>query len=126
MSQPAETHSTHATRFTHFADFYPFYLGEHSQLACRKLHYVGTSLHLLILAAALFTGHYAWIIASVVCGYAFAWVGHYFIEHNRPATFKYPFFSLRGDYVMLFQAVTGRLDHAHFKSPGKDLKATSA
>ncbi len=101
--------------YTRFADFYPFYLGEHSNPTCRALHYVGTSLAMGILLLALVTGNIIWILGSVVCGYAFAWVGHFFVEHNRPATFKYPFYSLMGDYVMLFEAVAGRLNHENFK-----------
>lgn len=50
---------------------------------------------------------YPWKLA--VIGYFFAWVGHFFFEHNRPATFVYPSYSLICDLIMWFQTVTGRL-----------------
>lgn len=104
------------TTYANFADFYPFYLGEHSNAICRGLHYVGTSLAMLILVLSLLTANYVGLLGAALCGYGFAWVGHFFLEHNRPATFKHPFYSLMGDYLMLFQALTGRLDHKHFKN----------
>ena len=81
-----------------FADFYPFYLGEHRNPACRLLHFTGTTLAAVLLVAAPVTRHWWLIAGALVAGYAFAWVGHYFFEHNRPATFKYPLFSFIGDW----------------------------
>ena len=96
-------------KFANLAEFYPYYLGEHANRTCRRLHFVGSSLGLLILAYALITGTY-WLIAlALVQGYAFAWVGHFFFEHNKPATFKYPLLSLRGDWLMWWQMLTGRI-----------------
>jgi hypothetical protein len=92
-----------------FADFWPFYLREHSRPATRALHLVGTSLSLLLLVsgAALRSGRF--VVLALVCGYAFAWVGHFFVEHNRPATFKYPLWSFAADWKMWALALTGRL-----------------
>jgi hypothetical protein len=92
-----------------FAEFWPFYLREHSRRATRTLHLVGTTLSLLLLAsaAALRSGSVA--LVAIVTGYAFAWVGHFFVEHNRPATFKYPLWSLAADWKMWRLAITGRL-----------------
>jgi hypothetical protein len=92
-----------------FAEFWPFYLREHSKAATRALHLTGTSLSLLILLAAVVLGRPALLLAVLVCGYAFAWVGHFFVEHNRPATFKYPLWSFRADFKMWALALTGRL-----------------
>jgi hypothetical protein len=93
-----------------FSDFYPYYLREHSNRTSRILHYIGTSLFLSILFWSLITGRYTILIAGPFAGYGFAWVGHFFFEKNKPATFKYPFFSLASDFVMLFHFVTGQIE----------------
>ena len=90
-------------------EFWPFYLREHSRPATRALHLVGTSASLLLVLAAIVSLRPALVIASLVCGYAFAWIGHFFVEHNRPATFKHPLWSFRADFRMLRCALTGRL-----------------
>ena len=92
-----------------FAEFYPLYLAEHRQPLNRKLHFAGSTLALICLFFLVFTGNLMWLLAAVVCGYAFAWVGHFFVEHNRPATFKRPLFSLMGDWVMWWQILTLKL-----------------
>ena len=97
------------TKYSSFADFYPFYLSEHSNRTCRRLHFVGTSLGLALIATALATQNAWWLLAGLVCGYAFAWVGHFFFEHNRPATFTYPFYSFLGDWVMWKDMLSGRI-----------------
>lgn len=96
-------------RFASFAEFYPFYLTEHANRTCRRLHFVGTTGVLACLATALVTGNAWWLLATVVCGYGFAWVGHFFFEHNRPATFKYPGYSFIGDWVMYRDMWLGRV-----------------
>lgn len=96
-------------KFATLAEFYPYYLGEHANPTCRRLHFVGSSLGLLILAYALVTGTYWLIAVALVQGYAFAWVGHFFFEHNKPATFKYPLLSWRGDWLMWWHMLTGRI-----------------
>ena len=96
--------------FQSFAEFYPYYLQEHGNPTCRRLHFVGTSIVLTIIAAVL-AGVSAWLLLALpVVGYGFAWVGHYVFEKNRPATFKYPFYSLAGDFVMFKDMLTGRID----------------
>lgn len=92
-----------------FKDFYPFYLGEHSNRICRALHFMGTFLLLFLLAYAITTKQYTLLFALPVVGYGFAWVGHFVFEKNRPATFKYPFYSLMGDFLMFWQLLTGKL-----------------
>lgn len=102
--------STEAVRtFNSFAEFYPFYLQEHSNDTCRRLHYVGSLLVLAILACALATQKWIWLLAIPFAGYGFAWVGHFAFEKNKPASFKYPLYSLMGDWVMLRDALTGRI-----------------
>lgn len=95
--------------FNRFAEFYPFYLDEHRNRTCRRLHFVGTTLALSILVYSAINA-WAWgILVALVCGYAFAWVGHFFFEKNRPATFKHPFYSFIGDWVMWKDMLTGRI-----------------
>ena len=96
-------------RFSSFAEFYPYYLQEHSNATCRRLHYVGSLLVLAIIAYAVMTQQWFWLLAIPLVGYGFAWVGHFVFEKNRPATFDYPFYSLMGDWVMLKDALTGRI-----------------
>jgi hypothetical protein len=93
-------------RFGTFADFYPFYLGEHANRVSRRLHFVGTSIALVMLVAALVTLTWWLVLAALIQGYAFAWVGHFFFEHNKPATFKYPRYSLMGDWRLWWEILT--------------------
>ena len=86
--------------YSSFKEFYPYYLQEHSDTRCRALHYIGSTLVLIVLAYALFTQSYGWLLAVPVIGYGFAWLGHFIFEKNKPATFKYPLYSLMGDWVM--------------------------
>ncbi|WP_428821125.1 Mpo1-like protein [Microbulbifer sp. MCCC 1A16149] len=97
-------------KFDSFKAFYPFYLNEHSNLTCRRLHFVGTALVIGLLIAALVTQRWGLLAVLPVAGYGFAWVGHFFFEHNRPATFKNPFYSLWGDFVMFKDMLLGRIE----------------
>jgi hypothetical protein len=94
---------TESPPYRSFAEFYPFYLGEHRDAGCRRLHFIGTSIAALLLATALLSWKWWLVAVAVVQGYAFAWAGHYFFEHNRPATFRYPLFSLMGDWRMWWE-----------------------
>lgn len=80
--------------FKSFEDFYPFYLGEHGNTVNRRLHIIGSTISILLLLTALFTGKYIFLLAGIIQGYGFAWVGHFFFEKNKPATFEYPFYSV--------------------------------
>jgi hypothetical protein len=97
------------SRYQSFKEFWPFYLGEHANPKNRKLHFMGTSLVLIIAAYAIASGHYKLLWIVPFAGYGFAWVGHFIVEKNRPATFTYPFWSLAGDFKMFFMTVSGRL-----------------
>ena len=92
-----------------FAEFYPFYLSQHANVVCRRLHFTGTLLVLVLLTFSLLTGNFIWLLALPVVGYGFAWLGHFAFEKNKPATFTYPIYSLRGDWVMFFQMLSGRI-----------------
>ena len=97
------------TRFDSLSEFYPFYLGEHRNRTCRRLHFVGSSLTLGCLAALVLTGQWLWLPAAFVCGYGFAWVGHFAFEKNRPATFRHPLYSFVSDWIMYKDILTGKI-----------------
>jgi len=90
-------------------EFYPFYLDEHSDRTCRRLHFTGTSLSLILLLAAVAARSGWLLLLAPLQAYALAWIGHFFFEHNRPATFNYPLLSLRGDWRMWWEILTGKI-----------------
>lgn len=92
-----------------FDEFWLFYLREHARPRTRAFHYAGTTLVILIAAAAIVTGSWLLLLAMPVAGYAFAWFSHMVIEHNRPATFTYPAWSLAADFKMYGLWLAGRL-----------------
>jgi len=96
-------------KYTSFWSFYPYYLTEHSDLTNRVLHFIGTAGLIGILITTIVLQKW-WMLALIpVCGYGFAWVGHFFIEKNRPATFTYPLYSLGSDFVMFWHILTGQI-----------------
>ncbi len=97
-----------AGRYKSFREFYPFYIHEHQNRTCRRIHVVGSALVLVILGVAIITRNPWWLLGMPLVGYGFAWVGHFFFEKNRPATFRYPLWSLMGDWRMFFETVTGQ------------------
>jgi hypothetical protein len=96
-------------RYANFREFYPYYLSEHANAMCRRMHFVGTSLVLVVFAAAVLTRDARWLWLAPLCGYGFAWLGHFVFEKNRPATFKHPLYSLAGDWVMYADILRGRV-----------------
>ncbi len=92
-----------------YKEFWPYYLRQHSNSLCRGLHFAGTTLAIVNLALFLVTGSPLFLLTSLVCGYGPAWIGHFFIEKNRPATFKYPLWSLISDFRMYFMWLNGSL-----------------
>ena len=96
------------TRFTSLKEFFPFYLREHRNPTSRILHFIGTSLIGLWIVLALFTGNAWWLVLVPIGGYGFAWVGHAFFERNKPATFKYPIFSLASDFILFWRLLIGQ------------------
>lgn len=95
--------------YKRFAEFYPFYLSQHQHPTCRLLHFIGSWLVLLILAYTLISHRWLSLILIPVIGYGFAWLGHFFFEKNRPATFTYPWYSLLGDWVMFKDILLGKI-----------------
>ena len=92
-----------------FAEFYPFYLGEHSNLMCRRLHFLGSTLALLCLAMLVRSGDWAWLLYGLIAGYGCAWIGHFGFEKNKPASFKRPLYSFMGDWLMYRDIWLGRV-----------------
>lgn len=95
--------------YASFREFYPFYLTEHSNRMCRRMHFIGSTLVLIALIWMIVGGHgwYWWLLP--LFGYGFAWIGHFFFEKNKPATFKHPLYSLLGDWVMYAAMLRGKI-----------------
>jgi len=91
-----------------FEEFYPYYLNEHRKLGTRVTHFIGTSLFFILAIMAIIQINGFILLAGVVCAYFFAWIGHFFIEKNKPATFKYPWMSLKGDFKLYFEILLGK------------------
>jgi hypothetical protein len=97
------------TQIRSFAEFWPYYVRQHSQPQTRLLHATGSVLAVALLGVAFAVN--LWILVAVpIVGYSFAWYAHFFVEHNKPATFGHPFYSLVADYRMLFLMMAGRMD----------------
>ena len=97
-------------RITNYAEFWDFYVQEHSQPMTRLLHFIGTTLSLVLLTWIFRTGNWIYFPLCFVIGYAFAWFSHFGIEKNKPATFQYPLWSFISDYKMSFYMLTGKMN----------------
>jgi hypothetical protein len=97
-----------APRLSSYEEFWPYYVSEHSKPATRALHVLGTSLALAAVAAAILVSPW-FLLAAAFAGYGPAWIAHFFVEKNRPATFTYPLWSLRGDFRMFGLTLRGRM-----------------
>lgn len=95
--------------FHTFVDFYQYYLDEHKHPMSRRLHFIGTSIVILLFVVSMTTQIYSLLLIIPLVGYGFAWSGHFFFEKNQPATFKYPLYSLMGDFLMFWQILTGKI-----------------
>lgn len=87
-------------------EFYPYYLTEHQDPISRALHFIGTGGFIFICVFAIFTQTWWLLLLGPVCGYGFAWLGHFVFEKNKPATFVYPVYSLSSDFIMFFHIIT--------------------
>ncbi|KAI9135122.1 DUF962 domain-containing protein [Acaryochloris sp. CCMEE 5410] len=96
--------------FCNFKEFYPFYLSQHQNLICRRLHLLGITLGLISLLTVISLRNWLYLPLPLVLGYGCAWIGHFFFEKNKPATFNYPLWSLRGDFAMVKDMLTGQIE----------------
>lgn len=99
----------HSKIYHSFKEFYPFYLGEHQNPISRRLHFIGTGSVILTILFIISWQAWIYLLLLPVLGYSFAWIGHFFFEKNKPATFQYPLYSLLGDFVMFKDILTGKI-----------------
>ena len=97
------------SRYQTYQDFFPFYLREHSKKSTRVLHYFGTLCYQVLFWSLIVTQNFLFLPLILLAGYGPAWIGHFFYEKNKPATFKYPLWSLRGDHHMVYLLLTGKI-----------------
>ena len=97
------------TKFNSFKEFYPFYLSEHSKKSTKLSHMCGTILVVCILFYSIKNQDWSKLYYLPIAGYGFAWIGHFFFEKNKPATFKYPLYSFIGDWVMCKDIIIGKV-----------------
>jgi hypothetical protein len=95
-------------KYKSLKEFYPYYLEEHQDPTTRKLHFFGTTLVILFLILFFITLNPWYFLCAPVSGYFFAWIGHFFFEKNKPATFKYPGYSLLSDFILFWHILTGK------------------
>ncbi len=110
-------------RLQSFEEFWPYYVDQHKNPTNRALHYVGTTIVIGTVVTAAVTMNPTWLLAAPVAGYGCAWIGHFFIEKNRPATFTYPLWSLRGDFKMYGLALRGKMRAEVERLCGDEAKA---
>ena len=105
-------------RYNSFTEFWPYYLAEHSKPGTRLLHLIGTSIALGTVVVFILVGKWWLFPLALIPGYGAAWIGHFFIEKNKPATFQYPLWSFMGDYKMIFMMLTGRMSDEAVRRTG--------
>lgn len=96
-------------KYNSFSAFYSFYLSQHENKICRRFHFTGSLLILLLITYVVIFGNYLLLWCIPIIGYGFAWIGHILFEKNKPATFKYPIYSLIGDWVMFKDILIGKI-----------------
>jgi hypothetical protein len=106
-------------RIRSYREFWPFYVAEHRRPATRRLHFIGTTGALLCVLAAAVTRKPSLLLAALLIAYGIAWIAHFFVERNRPATFRHPFYSLIGDFHMYGLMWAGRMDEEVRRATGR-------
>lgn len=97
-----------AKKYKSLQEFYPFYLSEHQNTTSRILHFIGTALVVLSLITGVLFHDWRFLLVIPFLGYGFAWVGHFFFEKNKPATFQYPGYSLASDFMLFWDLLSGK------------------
>ena len=97
-------------RIENYREFWDFYVSEHREPLTRYLHFVGTGLGIVLLVWIIRGGHWFYLPLCFATGYAFAWFSHFFVEKNKPASFKYPLWSFISDYKMMWYMLTGKMN----------------
>ena len=96
-------------KFNSFSEFYPFYLSEHKKSLTKIYHMLGSLTVISLIIFSIYSTNYKYLYFAPITGYGFAWCSHFFIENNRPATFKYPLYSFIGDWIMFKDILTGKI-----------------
>lgn len=104
-------------RIPSFQEFYPFYLKQHRNKICRILHFIGTTIVFALTLTAIYHKTPRLLVLVPIAGYGFAWIGHFFFEKNKPATFQYPLWSLKSDFKMYFDILSGKITFDATKDP---------
>lgn len=112
-------------RFNSFSEFWPFYVAEHSKQGTRLLHLLGTISSLAVVVYFVVTGHWWLFPLALIPGYGAAWLAHFVIEKNKPATFEHPLWSFIGDYKMIAMMLTGRMQSELVKAEKIQNKRTA-
>ena len=97
-------------KIDNYTEFWDFYVQEHAQPLTRLFHFVGTALSIVLFVWFIRNGTLLYTPLCLVVGYGFAWFSHFYIEHNKPATFQYPIWSFISDYKMMFYMLTGKMN----------------
>lgn len=95
-------------RIKTYSEFYRFYLTEHSKTGTRIFHFTGTLLVFVVIGYVISSGKERFLWYIPIVGYGFAWFSHAVIEKNKPATFKYPLWSLISDFRLFFELLIGK------------------
>lgn len=98
------------SRIDNYGEFWEFYVREHTHPLNRALHFVGTSSAVFLLVFFILRGVWFYFPICLVIGYGFAWIGHFFIEKNKPASFQYPLWSFISDYKMMWFMISGKMN----------------
>jgi hypothetical protein len=93
-----------------FPQFWTFYVLAHRQPLTRIFHTAGTLVGWSLLATAIVLRKPWYILAAFAVPYALAWFSHFFVEHNRPATFGHPLWSWLADQKMVAMVLAGKME----------------